>query len=245
MKRLIFILLTLALASCKPEPYLGPLDSPVGNWEGVKGEYYFNGEMVAELDSCVFSAISFYKQGYCCIEGVKGAFPFIYDNVSGDLQIDSTLWSVSVLTGAEMVMKFVDRIYPEPKPAAEEAADTDDAETETGGTDPEEGEEPEDGDTETGDGTEDPGEGDEPSEPSEPEEPEVKPDANGVYLPAEFRGFTIEADSNGYYYINASGNLTYCNFKGVKDPDGNLHIDFWYDSHNNHFIPLVVEVEEK
>lgn len=216
MKRLIFILLTLALASCKPEPYLGPLDSPVGNWEGVKGEYYFNGEMVAELDSCVFSAISFYKQGYCCIEGVKGAFPFIYDNVSGDLQIDSTLWSVSVLTGAEMVMKFVDRIYPEPKPAAEEAADTDDAETEAGGTDPEEG-----------------------------EEPEVKPDANGVYLPAEFRGFTIEADSNGYYYINASGNLTYCNFKGVKDPDGNLHIDFWYDSHNNHFIPLVVEVEEK
>ena len=216
MKRLIFILLTLALASCKPEPYLGPLDSPVGNWEGVKGEYYFNGEMVAELDSCVFSAISFYKQGYCCIEGVKGAFPFIYDNVSGDLQIDSTLWSVSVLTGAEMVMKFVDRIYPEPKPVDEEAADTDDAETETDGTDSEDG-----------------------------EDPEVKPDANGVYLPAEFRGFTIEADSNGYYYINASGNLTYCNFKGVKDPDGNLHIDFWYDSHNNHFIPLVVEVEEK
>ena len=214
-----------AMIACKPEEYLGPLDSPIGNWDGVKGEYYFNGEMVAELDSFDISAISFYKQGYCCIEGVKGAFPFIYDNVSGDLQIDSTLWSVSVLTGAEMVMSFVDRIYPDPKPVAEEPADTDDAETETDGTDPEEGEDPEAG--------------------KEPAEPEIKPDENGVFLPAEYKGFIIESDSNSYYYMNAAGNLIHCNFKGVTDPDGNLHIDFWYDSHTCHFIPLVVEVEKK
>ena len=210
MKRLIFILITLTLASCKPEAYLGPLDSPIGNWEGVKGEYYFNGEMVAELDSCVFSAISFYRQGYCCIEGVKGAFPFIYDNVSGDLQIDSTLWNVSVLTGAEMVMKFVDRIYPDPKPEAV---------------------------------AEDAPEGEE--EPSEGEEPEVKPDANGVYLPAEFRDFVIEADKNGYYYINSAGKTIYCNFKGYRNESDSLLIDFWYDSHINHFIPLTVEATSK
>lgn len=196
MKKILFMLiLGIAAMSCKPAPYLGPLDSPVGNWEGVKGQYRFNGEMVAELDSCVFSAISFYKQGYCCIEGIKGAFPFIYDNESGDLQIDSTLWSVTTLTGAEMVMDFVDRIYPEiPEP-------------ETG--------------TETETGT--------------PETP-ATPDKNGVVLPAEYKGFTIEANRNGYFYINDSGKTVYCNFKGIKNDADSLIIDFWYDTHTNHFV---------
>lgn len=192
MKKILFILmLGIAAISCKPTPYLGPLDSPVGNWEGIKGQYRFNGEMVAELDSCVFSAISFYRQGYCCIEGMKGAFPFIYDNESGDLQIDSTLWSVKTLTGAEMVMDFVDRIYPE---APE--------------TDPEE-------DTQEG---------------------QSAPDKNGVILPAEYKGFTIEADRNGYFYINDSGKTVYCNFKGTKNDADSLIIDFWYDTHTNHFV---------
>lgn len=192
MKKILFILmLGIAAISCKPTPYLGPLDSPVGNWEGVKGQYRFNGEMVAELDSCVFSAISFYRQGYCCIEGMNGAFPFIYDNESGDLQIDSTLWSVKTLTGAEMVMDFVDRIYPE---APE--------------TDPEE-------DTQEG---------------------QSAPDKNGVILPAEYKGFTIEADRNGYFYINHSGKTVYCNFKGTKNDADSLIIDFWYDTHTNHFV---------
>lgn len=192
MKKILFILmLGIAAISCKPTPYLGPLDSPVGNWEGVKGQYRFNGEMVAELDSCVFSAISFYRQGYCCIEGMNGAFPFIYDNESGDLQIDSTLWSVKTLTGAEMVMDFVDRIYPE---APE--------------TDPEE-------DTQEG---------------------QSAPDKNGVILPAEYKGFTIEADRNGYFYINDSGKTVYCNFKGTKNDADSLIIDFWYDTHTNHFV---------
>ena len=192
MKKILFILmLGIAALSCKPTPYLGPLDSPVGNWEGIKGQYIFNGEMVAELDSCVFSAISFYRQGYCCIEGMNGAFPFIYDNESGDLQIDSTLWSVKTLTGAEMVMDFVDRIYPE---APE--------------TDPEE-------DTQEG---------------------QSAPDKNGVILPAEYKGFTIEADRNGYFYINDSGKTVYCNFKGTKNDADSLIIDFWYDTHTNHFV---------
>ena len=203
MKKILFILmLGIAAISCKPTPYLGPLDSPVGNWEGVKGQYRFNGEMVAELDSCVFSAISFYRQGYCCIEGMNGAFPFIYDNESGDLQIDSTLWSVKTLTGAEMVMDFVDRIYPE-APETDPEADQE-AESET----PEE---------------------DTPETPS-------APDKNGVILPAEYKGFTIEADRNGYFYINDSGKTVYCNFKGTKNDADSLIIDFWYDTHTNHFV---------
>ena len=203
MKKILFILLLgIAAISCKPTPYLGPLDSPVGNWEGIKGQYRFNGEMVAELDSCVFSAISFYRQGYCCIEGMNGAFPFIYDNESGDLQIDSTLWSVKTLTGAEMVMDFVDRIYPEAPETEPEA----DQETES-----------------------------ETPEEDTPETPSA-PDKNGVILPAEYKGFTIEADSNGYFYINDSGKTVYCNFKGTKNDADSLIIDFWYDTHTNHFV---------
>ena len=207
MKKILYILmLGIAAISCKPSPYLGPLDSPVGNWEGVKGQYRFNGEMVAELDSCVFSAISFYRQGYCCIEGMNGAFPFIYDNESGDLQIDSTLWSVKTLTGAEMVMDFVDRIYPE--------APKTDQETES--------------ETETGTETETPDDG-------APEETD-NADKNGVVLPAEYKGFTIEADRNGYFYINDSGKTVYCNFKGTKNEADSLIIDFWYDTHTNYFV---------
>lgn len=209
------------MAACKPDAYLGPLDSPVGNWEGYKGEYYFNGEKVAELDSCSIKAISFYKQGFCCIEGAKGALPYIYDHASGDLQIDSTLWNVPSLTGAEMVMKFIDRILP-PEPVVPE--------------------EPED------DGTaaepENPEGGDESEEPEEPSEPEVKPDANGVILPAEYKGFTIKADKNGYYYLNASGKTVYCNFRGVKDASDALTIDFWYDNTTSYFRPLAREVKK-
>lgn len=227
MKRILIILSLLILAACKPEAYLGPLDSPVGNWEGYKGDYYFNGEMVAELDSCVFKAISFYKQGFCCMEGIKGAFAFIYDNASGDLQIDSTLWNVPALTGAEMVMKFISRIYP-PEPEVPETPEAP-AEPET----PEEPDEPEA-----------PEEPVEPEEPVVPEEPEVKPDANGVILPAEYRGFTINADKNGYYYMNSSDKKVYCNFKGEIDASGALCIDFWYDTHTSYYIPLVREVKK-
>ena len=39
-------------ASCKPDVYTGPLDSPVGNWMGIRSQYLFNGEQVADIDSC-------------------------------------------------------------------------------------------------------------------------------------------------------------------------------------------------
>ena len=244
MKRLIYIAFAFLAFSCKPAPYLGPLDSPVGNWDGYKGEYFFNNEKVAELDSCEFKGISFYKQGYCCIEGVKGAFPYVYNDSNGDLQIDSTLWHVPTLTGAEMIMEFVDRIYP---PIPEEPVNPENPETE--GT---EGDEEPAGpgnatdgsgnSSDSGDSGEEPAE---PEEPADPEEPVVKPDANGVILPAEYKGFTIEANKNGYFYMNASGQKVYCNFKGWKNESDSLIIDFWFDSSTNYLVPMIVEVSKK
>lgn len=249
MKRLIYIAFAFIAFSCQPAPYLGPLDSPVGNWDGYKGEYFFNGEMVAELDSCEFKGISFYKQGYCCIEGVKGAFPYVYNESNGDLQIDSTLWHVPTLTGAEMIMEFVDRIYPpepEPVPEPEPAPEPENPE----GENPEGGDE---GSPEETPETEEPGHGsgadpeidpEQPEEPEEPAEPEDKPDKNGVILPAEYKGFTIEANKNGYFYMNAAGKKVYCGFKGWKNEADSLIIDFWYDSSTNYFVPMVVEIEK-
>lgn len=246
MKRFAIILSALLLAACKPDAYLGPLDSPVGNWEGYKGEFYFNGEKVAELDSCSIKAISFYKQGFCCIENVKGAFPYTYDHASGDLQIDSTRWNIPTLTGAEMVMKFIDRILP-PEPVVPEKPVEPENPSEPAG--PGDTEEP--GDDEPAvvpENPGDPGDAGEPTEPEEPEEPvepEVKPDANGVILPAEYKGFTINADKNGYYYVNASGKTVYCNFRGVKNASDILIIDFWYDTTTSYFRPLVREAKKK
>ena len=246
MKRLIYIISLAFLAfACKPAPYLGPLDSPVGNWEGYRGEYFFNGEKVAELDSCEFKGISFYKQGFCCIEGVKGAFPFIYNESNGDLQIDSALWSVPTLTGEGMIMKFVDRIYPpEPAPEPENPEGGDPEGGNSEGGDEGSPEETPVNDPEHGTGADPETDPEQPVEPEEPVEPEVKPDKNGVILPAEYKGFTIEANKNGYFYMNAAGKKVYCGFKGWKNEADSLIIDFWYDTSTNHLIPLVVEPEK-
>ena len=241
MKRLLYIAFAFLAFSCKPAPYLGPLDSPVGNWDGYKGEYFFDGELVAELDSCEFKGISFYKQGFCCIEGVKGAFPFIYNESNGDLQIDSTLWSVPTLTGEGMVMKFVDRIYP-PEPEPEPAPEPENPE---GGDEGSPEETPETEEPGHGSGADPETDPEQPEEPEEPAELEVKPDKNGVILPAEYKGFTIEANKNGYFYMNAAGKKVYCGFKGWKNEADSLIIDFWYDSSTNYFVPMVVEVTKK
>lgn len=237
--RKILLITTFAitvLMACQPEAYTGPLDSPVGNWMGIRSEYFFNGEKVADIDSCETLGISFYKQGLCCFEGVKGAFPYVYDDNTKYLQIDSTLWEVSVLTGAEMVMTYLYTLYPsEPEqpetpeePENQSETDTpEDSETPTEPSDPEEPTEPE-----------------VPEEPTEPEIPEVLPDKNGVILPAEFKGFEINANKYGYYYINDTGDTVYCNFKGWTDQDKNLIIDFWFDRHTDYFIPLVVETKK-
>ena len=208
-----------AFAACQPEVYTGPLDYPQGNWDGIRSEYFFNGEKVADVDSCETLGVSFYKQGLCCFEGVKGAFPYTYDNETKYLQIDSTLWEVSVLTGAELVMTYLYTLYPsEPE------------EPETAEVASEEGEESV--------------EPSEPEEPVEPEVPEVKPDKNGVILPAEYNGCEINADKNGYFYINETAEKVYCKFKGWTDQDKTLIIDFWYDRHTDYFIPLVIEVKK-
>lgn len=216
MKKIIIYIVCLAgflAVSCKPDAYTGPLDSPVGNWEGIRSQYLFNGEQVADIDSCETTAISFYKQGLCCIEGKKGAFPYIYDQETGHLQIDNTLWQVLTLTGAEVVMQYLYTAYPpeetpEVAPASEETPET-------------------------------------PDTPEEPEVPEVKPDANGVILPAEYNGFTISSNTNGYFYKNEADETVYCNFKGWKNEADSLIIDFWYDSHIDHFIPLVIPTTKK
>lgn len=205
-----------AFAACQPEAYTGPLDYPEGSWNGIRSEYFFNGEKVADVDSCETLGVSFYKQGLCCFEGVKGAFPFKYDDQTRYLQIDSSLWEVSVLTGAELVMTYLYTLYPS-EPETPEVASED-------------GEEPD--------------QPSEPEEPVEPEVPEVKPDKNGVILPAEYNGCEISADKNGYFYIDEAGEKVYCRFKGWTDQDKSLIIDFWYDRHTDYFIPLVVETKK-
>lgn len=222
MKKLISILLAMAaFASCQPEVYTGPLDSPVGNWDGVKSEYCFNGERVGEAEGCEYTAISFYPDGLCCIEGLKGAFPYSYDNSTGMMYIDNTVWAVQTMTGAELVMEYLETIFPEDDQSSEGLPQPDGSDTS------------EEGETE------------------EPGEPEVKPDENGLILPIEYEGVTIYADNNGYYY-EAGNEKIYCKFFGsrddagkiLKDESGAVIIDFWYDTHTDYFIPLVVEVKK-
>jgi hypothetical protein len=90
-----------------------------------------------------------------------------------------------------------------------------------------------------------------PEGPETPEIPEVKPDENGLILPIEYNGVSINADEYGYYY--ESGHVrVYCKFYAakdesgaiIKDESGAVAIEFWYDSHIDHFIPLVVEVKK-
>ena len=196
MRKLIISLGTvLALAACKPEVYTGPLDSPVGNWDGVRSDYYFNGKLVGEAEDCEYPAISFYKDGLCCIEGVKGAFPYSYENSTCRLVIDNTVWAVQTLTGAELVMEYLETIFTE--------------------------------------------------------EPEAKEDENVLTMPSEYDGVTINADENGYFYESGQERI-YCRFFAardeagaiLKDESGAVIIDFWYDHHIDHFIPLVIEVKK-
>jgi hypothetical protein len=123
-----------------------------------------------------------------------------------------------------MVMTCLYTLYPAEPEVPSEPETPEEPETPNGPDTPETQEEPE-----------------VPEEPTEPEVPEVKPDANGVILPAEYNGFEINANKNGYYYINEAGERIYCHFKGWLDQDKNLNIEFWYDRHTDYFIPLVVQ----
>lgn len=114
MRKLLILIEILLLASCKPEVYLGPLDTPVGNWKSQASTYYFDGENVYENEQCTYSAISFYKDSLCCIEGVKGAFTWTLSNDS--LVVDTLVWKVVEMTGANLKLDYLGIIE---KPAAE------------------------------------------------------------------------------------------------------------------------------
>ena len=107
MKR-ILILVIVVLASCKPEVYLGPLESPVGNWRSSESIYYFNGEIVGQNNSCEYSAISFYKDSLCCMEGVKGAFIYHMSETGDSLIVDSLAWHIEELTGRFMKLEYLE-----------------------------------------------------------------------------------------------------------------------------------------
>ena len=103
MKKIFYIIACgLLFFACMPEAYVGPLDSPIGNWQGSECDYYFNGELVGDADSTYYSAMTFYKEGLVCIEGVKGAIPFSYDPQAHILQIDSLSWAVVNLHSEDM-----------------------------------------------------------------------------------------------------------------------------------------------
>ncbi len=117
LKTLILVCGALvAISSCKPDIYKGPLDNPYGNWLGVHTDYFFNSETVAQTDACGYSVISFYRQGLCCIEGHKGTLHFSYDHESSSLEVGQDRWTVTTLTGAEMVLEFIETVIPEPEP---------------------------------------------------------------------------------------------------------------------------------
>ena len=218
MKKILYMIaLGMLLFACKPEAYVGPLDSPVGNWQGTGCDYYFNEELVGDADSSYYSAMTFYKEGLVCIEGVKGAFPFSYDPQTHILQIDSLSWAVLNLHSDDITLKYLGRIYPTP-PSSEEVKSDDSS--------PDEGENPEEG--------EEPGEGEVPEEDQGP-----KPDKNGIILPVNYQGFTIEADSNDYYYINSSGIKIYCTPVGQLNAEGLMDIALWYDTRTDYYGPLV------
>ena len=132
--RKFLILSVLCLVSCKPEVYLGPLDSPVGNWKSLSSKYYFDGEDIYEDSLCFYSAISFYKDSLCCIEGVKGTFSWTYDNQT--LVVDSTIWKVIELSGVQMTLDYqgrlaktdIDEIVPEEQ--SEENSENQDSDAE-------------------------------------------------------------------------------------------------------------------
>ena len=229
MKKIFYIIACgLLFFACKPEAYVGPLDSPIGNWQGIECDYYFNGELVGDADSTYYSAMTFYKEGLVCIEGVKGAFPFSYDPQAHILQIDSLSWAVVNLHSEDMTLKYLGRVYPTP-PSADEVKSEETEGSEDGGSDDEPGE------------GEEPGESEDPEEGEDPEEDQgPKPDKNGIILPANYKGFTIEADSNDYYYINSNGIKTYCTPVGHLNAEGILDIALWYDTRTDYYGPLVV-----
>ena len=121
MKKMIFAFATALVlsASCKPETYLGPLDSPVGNWRSSESIYYFNEKTVWQDNSCEYSAISFYKDSLCCIEGRKGTFRYYMSEVDDSLVVDSVAWHIEELTGRFLKLDYLEDLRWKSKAAEE------------------------------------------------------------------------------------------------------------------------------
>ncbi len=134
MKKSIFaftLALTLGL-SCKPEVYLGPLDNPMGNWKSSESIYYFNGETVYQNNTCEYSAISFYRDSLCCIEGRKGIFNYYMSEPGGTLTVDSLVWQIEELTGRFLKLSYLEDLRADASEngSSEESPDTDSSQTE-------------------------------------------------------------------------------------------------------------------
>lgn len=120
MKKMIFFAALILAAACGPKTYLGELDSPVGNWKSSESIYYFNGEIVFQNNECEYSAISFYKDSLCCIEGVKGTFGYY---VSADsLVVDSVAWHIEEMTGRFLKLQYLEDFRMKDGPAADSPA---------------------------------------------------------------------------------------------------------------------------
>lgn len=111
MRKYLIIGVLFILGACRPEVYLGPLDSPLGNWKSLESTLYFAGENVYEDTLCFYPSISFYKDSLCCIEGAKGAFVWTYDE--DRLVVDSVQWRAEELTGRQMTLDYLGRVTAE------------------------------------------------------------------------------------------------------------------------------------
>lgn len=129
MKKVMFLAALLLAAACGPKTYLGELDSPVGNWKSSESIYYFNGEIVFQNNACEYSAISFYQDSLCCIEGRKGAFQYYVS--SDSLVVDSVAWHIEEMTGRFLKLQYLEdfrlKEAPEddssvPSPSSEQSA---------------------------------------------------------------------------------------------------------------------------
>ena len=108
MKKVMFFAALILAAACGPKTYLGKLDSPVGNWKSSESIYYFNGEIIFQNTECEYSAISFYKDSLCCIEGRKGAFKYYMSEVDDSLVVDSVAWHIEELTGRFLKLNYLE-----------------------------------------------------------------------------------------------------------------------------------------
>ncbi len=210
MKKVILAsVLALALsAACKPEVYLGELDSPIGNWKSSESIYYFNGEIVFQNNECEYSAISFYKDSLCCIEGRKGAFEYYMSEVDDSLVVDSVAWHIEELTGRFLKLDYLKDLRWKKGGAGEDS--TGNGSGIGDGTETASVESP-DGDSGNG--------------------PIVLPvQYEGVTIVSDGNG--------GYMYSSTEGKDIPCRYISHTDENGNLVIDCWFDSRHDTYKPF-------